>query len=337
MRQFSCEKLAEASWDNEIVSYAAQIHEHKGRQELYLRKPQVQLDRLMQNAKIESTEASNRIEGITTAEARLRPLLCGRSAPQSRDEEEILGYYDVLNLVQENWSMIPLQPNWLLQMHRDMLRHTSLPYGGRFKTAPNEIDAVLPDGTRTAVFIPLSPYETPDAIAAICKNFAQELDRGRISPLLLIPCFVLDFLCIHPFTDGNGRMSRLLTLLLLCQSGCMVGKYISIEKAIADTKEAYYSALVKSDRGWLEGKNDPLPFIKYMLGIILWCCREFEARMTRADRAGAKSTACDVVKLSALERLGLFSRQDALAACPSLGSSLSRSCPEKADGRRNPA
>ena len=321
MRDFNYDNLCERTWDNEILSYVAKIHEYKGKQELYIRQQPVELKRLVQIAKIQSTEASNRIEGIVTTNARLVQLVEDKTTPHNREESEILGYRNVLNLVHENHEMIPVKPNYILQMHRDLLKYTSLSYGGHFKTTPNEIDAMLPDGKKIVLFRPLEPYETPDAIASICENYNHTLAKEEIDPLILIPCFILDFLCIHPFEDGNGRMSRLLTLLLLYRNGYMVGQYISIEKAIADTKNDYYEALARSDIRWHEKENDPKPFIKYMLGIILSCYRDFENRVDLTGKIGVKSTAYDIVKNYALNHIGTFTKQEALVSCPSLGSS----------------
>jgi len=252
-----------------------------------------------------------------------------KTTPKNRDEEEILGYRNVLNLVHENYDMIPVRSNYILQMHRDLLKFTNYSYGGQFKTTPNEIDMMLENGEKVILFKPLEPYETPDAVNAICESYQKALDKEIIDELILIPSFILDFLCIHPFNDGNGRMSRLLTLLLLYRSGYLVGKYISVEKAIADTKEAYYDALQKADQGWHEGNNDPKPFIKYMLGIVLSCYREFENRINIVHSAGTKSTSYDIVKTSALDKIGKFSKQDILISCPSLGSSSVESALKK--------
>ena len=321
MREFDYDKLKERTWDNETLSYIAKIYEYKGKQESYLRQKPVELERLVQIAKIQSTEASNRIEGIVTTNARLMQLVKDKTTPHNREESEILGYRNVLNLIHENYEVIPVKSNYILQMHRDLLKYTSLSYGGCFKTAPNEIDAILPSGKKVVLFQPPEPYETPDAVASICESYNHTLAKGEIDPLILIPCFILDFLCIHPFNDGNGRMSRLLTLLLLYRSGYMIGQYISIEKAIADTKSDYYDALAQSDARWHEGENDPKPFIKYMLGIILSCFREFESRVNLAGKTGIKSTAYDIVKKYASDQIGTFTKQDALVSCPSLGSS----------------
>ncbi len=329
MRDFDYAYLADRTWDNEILSYISKIHEYKGKQELFLRQKPVELKRLIEIAKIQSTEASNRIEGIITTDARLKQLVTDKTTPRNRDEEEILGYRNVLNLVHENYDMIPVRSSYILQMHRDLLKYTSYTYGGEFKTTPNEIDMVLENGEKVVLFKPLEPYETPDAINMICDSYQAALDKEIVDELILIPCFILDFLCIHPFNDGNGRMSRLLTLLLLYRRGYLVGQYISIEKAIADTKDAYYDALQNADQAWHEGNNDPKPFIKYMLGVVLSCYREFEKRVSIVHKLGTKSTSYDIVKAYVTEQIGRFSKQDVLIGCPSLGSSSVESALKK--------
>lgn len=321
MRNFDYRELLNKTWDNEILSYVAKIHEYKGKQELYIRQKPIELDRLVEIAKIQSTEASNRIEGIVTTSNRLKQIMENKTTPRNRDEREILGYRNVLNLVHENYNYISVTPNYILQLHGELLKHTSFSYGGKFKTAPNEIAKTYPNGTKEVIFKPLEPFETPVAIANICEQYQQVIASEIVDPLILIPCFILDFLCIHPFNDGNGRMSRLLTLLLLYKNGYMVGQYISIEKAIADTKESYYDALALADQEWIQGNNDPKEFIKYMLGIILSCYREFEKRIALVWNNGAKSTSYDIVKKYVKSRIGTFTKQDALTSCPSLGSS----------------
>lgn len=321
MKRFDYSKFRERTWDNEILAYVAQIHEYKGKQELYLRQRPVELNRLIEIAKIQSTESSNRIEGIVTTDARLRQLVENKTTPRNRNEEEILGYRNALNIVHENYEAIPVQSNYILQLHGEMLKHTAFSYAGKYKTTPNEIDMVLENGEKVVLFKPLEPYETPDAVECLCAEYNNAILEGIVDPLIIIPTFILDFLCIHPFNDGNGRMSRLLTLLLLYRCGYKVGQYISIEKAIADTKETYYEVLQQADQNWYEGENDPKPFIRYMLGIILSCYREFESRITIAAKTGRKSTAYDIVKTYTENTLGKFSKQDVLIACPSLGSS----------------
>lgn len=329
MRNFDYSNLKNRTWDNEILSYIAKIHEFKGKQELYLRQKPVELERLVEIAKVQSTESSNRIEGIVTTRSRLQQLVEDKTTPRNRDEKEILEYRNVLNLIHENYQYIPLKSNYILQLHRDLLQYTDLSYGGKYKASPNEIDAVLPNSEKRILFKPLEPYETPDAIEQICSSYQQALDHEIVDSLILIPCVILDFLCVHPFNDGNGRMSRLLTLLLLYRNDYVVGKYISIEKEIADTKEAYYQALAQADLGWHEGTNDSEPFIKYMLGVILKCYREFDERLTISEKSGKRSNSYDIVKTYVNSTIVTFTKRDAMENCPSLGSSSVESALKK--------
>lgn len=329
MHKFDFGKYKDHTWDNEIMSYVSQIHEYRGKQDLYIRQKPVEINRLIEIAKIQSTESSNRIEGIVTTKPRLKELMADKTTPRNRDEEEILGYRNVLELIHENYEMIPVRPNYILQLHGELLKFTTFSYRGKFKTTANEIAKTLPNGEKETIFTPLEPYETPEAVEQLCNEFNVALKEEIVDPLILIPIFILDFLCIHPFNDGNGRMSRLMTLLLLYRSGYKVGQFISIEKAIADTKTSYYDALAISDQGWHDYENDPKAFIKYMLGIILSCYREFENRITMTEKAGVKSTSYDIVKEYAANVIGTFTKQDALVHCPSLGSSSVESALKK--------
>ena len=329
MREFDYSKLKERTWDNEIMAYVAQIHEFKGKQYLFLRQKPVELNRLVEIAKIQSTESSNQIEGIITTNSRLKQLVENKTTPRNRDEQEILGYRNALNIIHESYEAIPVRSSYILQLHGELLKYTAFSYGGKFKTTPNEIDMVIENGEKIVLFKPLEPYETPSAVERLCEEYNKAFGEGIVDPLILIPNFILDFLCIHPFNDGNGRMSRLLTLLLLYRTGYIVGQYISIEKAIADTKETYYEVLQQADMGWHSGEHDQKPFIKYLLGIILSCYREFESRVSLAAKTGKKSNAYDIVKSFTENTLGKFSKQDALLSCPSLGSSSVESALKK--------
>lgn len=319
MRKFDYKKLSEKSWDNEILLLCSKIHECKGRQDLFVRQKPTQLDRLVEISKIQSTEASNRIEGIVTTSTRMKQLFKEKTTPKNRDEKEILGYRDVLNTIHESHDYIDVSPNHILQLHRDLLKRAGFTYSGHFKNTQNYIKETKPDGTEVVRFTPLAPYETPDAIEMICRSFSETLAMENVDPLILIPAFICDFLCIHPFNDGNGRMSRLLTLLLLYKSGYEVGKYISIEKQIEKTKDVYYDVLQEIDHGWHEEENDPTPFIKYMLQLVLACYKEFEERVGVMDDSGVKSSAYDIVKAYADNKLGKFTASDVLANCPGVG------------------
>ena len=321
MRTFNYEKLSQRSWPTDLLNLTARIHECKGRQEMFVRQKPVELDRLVEIAKIQSTEASNKIEGIVTTSTRMRQLMEERTTPRNRDENEILGYRDVLNTIHESSEYIPIRPSYILQLHRDLMRRAGVSYGGSFKNVQNYINETLPDGTTITRFTPVSPFETPMAMDALCEAYEQTMAKESVDELLLIPCFICDFLCIHPFNDGNGRMSRLLTLLLLYKNGYTVGKYISIEKQIEKTKDRYYETLEAADAGWHEEKNDPTPFIRYMLTVILACYTEFEDRVGVMAERGTSSTAYDIVKAYAEEKVGKFTGADVVANCPSIGRS----------------
>lgn len=316
MRQFDYTQLKHRTWDSEILGYVAQIHEYKGRQQSYLRQREAELDKLVEIAKVQSTEASNEIEGIRTTNTRLKQLCADKTTPRNRDEKEILGYRDVLNTIHENYAYIPLRPNYILQLHRDLYRYSEKGIGGSFKNTQNYISATDSQGNSFVLFIPLPPYETPAAIEQICESYNRAIDTQEIDPLILIPVLIHDFLCIHPFNDGNGRMSRLLTTLLLYRSGYYVGKYISLESKIARNKDLYYDALEASQHGWQEGTEDPTPFIKYLLSIILAAYRDFDDRM---ELVNGKRSALEVVRQAVENKIGKFTKADMIEMCPTLG------------------
>ncbi len=232
-----------------------------------------------------------------------------------------MGYRDVLNTIHESNEYIPIRPSYILQLHRDLFKKAGLSYGGHFKSVQNYINETKVDGTVITRFTPVAPYDTPEAVERLCSSYEQAVANEKIDSLLLIPIFICDFLCIHPFNDGNGRMSRLLTLLLLYKNGYSVGKYISIEKQIENTKDRYYDTLQKADLGWHEGENDPTPFIRYMLQVILACYMEFEERVGLMAASGKSSTAYDIVKKYIEEKIGKFTGADVVAHCPSIGRS----------------
>ena len=279
MRALDYKKEYQKLLSPEIVSFLAQIHEQKGQQNLFIEVHKDALSELLEIAKIQSTEASNRIEGIITTDDRLKKIVLDKTTPKGRSEREIAGYRDVLNTIHENYDFIPVRPNMILQLHRDLYKYSNLAIGGSFKNSDNIIAEELPDGTKRVRFQPVPAWETSEAMDILCSTFVDALADVELDSLILIPMFILDFLCIHPFNDGNGRMSRLMTLLLLYQSGYFVGKYISIERLIADSKETYYEALQDSSAGWHEGTNDYLPFVRYMLGIVVAAYREFTSRV----------------------------------------------------------
>lgn len=314
MRNFNYITIKDMKWDMEILSMIAKIHEYKGKQKLYLKQKPIILEKLVEISKIQSTQASNQIEGIITTDTRIKQLVNNKTTPRNRDEEEIAGYRDVLNTIHESHEYIPIRSNYILQMHKNLYSYTYESFGGHFKNTQNYIAEILSDGTKIIRFQPLSPYETPQAIENICNCYNEAIEAD-IEPLLLIPIFISDFLCIHPFNDGNGRMSRLLTALLLYRSGFEVGKYVSIENKIAKTKITYYEALQNIDQGWHEGKNDNTPFIVYFLGILLSCYRDFDERL---DLIEEKMPALEMVRIAINERLGKFTKNELLEYLPTL-------------------
>lgn len=315
MRKFDYMKLQKMQWDSQILNYIAQIHEFKGKQETFLSKKPVELKRLIEIAKIQSTEASNKIEGIVTSSTRIKQLCEQKTTPRNRDETEISGYRDVLNTIHESYDGIMIKPSYILQLHQMLYSYSEKSIGGKFKNTQNYIKEIHDDSSEFIRFTPLAPYETPQAMEDICEQFNLALDNNAVDALILIPLFVRDFLCIHPFNDGNGRMSRLLTILLLYKCGYRVGKYISIESKIEKTKDAYYSALANSSDGWHEDDNDGKAFIKYTLGIILSAYRDLESRI---ELLGEKKKFPETVKKAIDSTIGKFTKQDIMDKCPNI-------------------
>ena len=300
----------------EIVSYLAQIHEMKGQQNLFVEAQKDALAELLEIAKIQSTEASNRIEGIITTDDRLKKIVMNKTTPKGRSEREIAGYRDVLNTVHENYDYIPVRPVMILQLHRDLYKFSNSAIGGSFKNSDNIIAEELPDGTKRVRFQPVPAWETTEAMDALCNALQEASMDPELDPLLLMPMFILDFLCIHPFNDGNGRMSRLLTLLLLYRSGYFVGKYISIERLIADSKETYYEVLQESSTGWHEGENDYLPFVRYMLGVVIAAYREFASRVDILITRGLSKP--DRVREIIRSTTGKITKTQIMRQCPDI-------------------
>ena len=318
MRNFNYSKIKDKKWDSQILSLVTSIYKYKGKQELYLKQRSEELNKLVEVAKIQSTEASNEIEGIVTTSARLKKLVEEKTAPRNRNEEEIAGYRDVLNLIHENFDVISISKNYILQMHKMIFRYMDNPFAGKTKNIQNYITINYPNSKSEILFTPLSPFETPEALENICNEYNKVIGNFDIDPLLVIPYFIHDFLCIHPFNDGNGRLSRLLTTLLLYRSGFYVGKYISLEALIAKDKSAYYGSLQKSGLNWHEENEDILPFMKYLLGIILAGYKDFEDRFSIVEE---KLPAIELVRKAISQKMGRFTKQDIIELCPTLSLS----------------
>lgn len=318
MRTFNYSKIKDQKWDSEILGYIAAIYREVGKQEQYLKQRPEELEKLVEIAKIQSTEASNAIEGIVTTNTRIRQLVEEKTTPKNRDEQEIAGYRDVLNAIHDSFDVIPISRNYILQLHKIMYSHMNNPLAGQTKNIQNYISATYPDGHTETLFTPLSPFETPEALDKICEEYNRVIGNFEVEPLIAIPIFIHDFLCIHPFNDGNGRMSRLLTTLLLYRNGFYVGKYISLEAKIAKTKDLYYDTLARSQDGWHEGCEDAVPFIKYLLSIILAAYKDFEDRFSIIE---TKLPAVEMVRKATQNKIGKFTKQDIRELCPSLSIS----------------
>lgn len=318
MRIFNYSAIKNQKWDSEILGLIAAIYKEAGKQELYLKQRPDELEKLVEIAKIQSTEASNAIEGIVTTNTRIRQLVEEKTTPRNRDEQEIAGYRDVLSIIHESYDAIPLSKNYILQLHKIMYSHMNNPMAGQTKNVQNYISATFPDGHTEILFTPLAPFETPEALDRICEEYNKVIGNMELEPLIAIPIFIHDFLCIHPFNDGNGRMSRLLTTLLLYRSGFYVGKYISLEAKIAKSKDLYYDALNRAQHGWHKGTGDAIPFIKYLLGTILAAYKDFGDRFAIVEE---KLPAIDMVRKAALNKIGRFTKQDIREQCPSLSLS----------------
>lgn len=318
MRSFNYSAIKDQKWDSEILSLIAAIYKEAGKQEQYLKQRPEELEKLVEIAKVQSTEASNAIEGIVTTSTRIKQLVEEKTAPKNRDEQEIAGYRDVLNIIHESFDAIPITQNYILQLHKILYSHMNNPLAGKTKSVQNYISATYPDGHVETLFTPLAPYETPEALDKICEEYNRVIGNMELEPLIAISVFIHDFLCIHPFNDGNGRMSRLLTTLLLYRNGFYVGKYISLEAKIAKNKDLYYDALAKSQTGWHEGTEDVVPFIKYILGTVLAAYKDFEERFALVE---TKLSALETVRLASQNKIGRFTKQDIRELCPSLSIS----------------
>lgn len=318
MREFNYTAIRNQKWDSDVLGLIAAIYKEAGKQELYLKQQPAVLEKLVEIAKIQSTEASNAIEGIVTTNTRIKQLVEEKTTPRNRNEQEIAGYRDALNIIHESFDVISVTPNYILQLHKILYSHMNNPMAGRTKNVQNYISATYPNGETRILFTPLAPYETPEALDRICMEYNRVIGNNELEPLIAIPIFIHDFLCIHPFNDGNGRMSRLLTTLLLYRSGFHVGRYISLEAKIAQSKDLYYEALNRAQYGWQEGKEDAVPFLKYLLGTILAAYKDLGERFAIVEE---KLPALEMVRKASQSKLGRFTKQDIRELCPALSMS----------------
>lgn len=315
MRNYDLQNKWQKLLTPDIVALLTQIHEFKGEQNLFIEAHSDTLTQLVEIAKIQSAEASNKIEGIYTSDERLKKIVLDKTTPRTRNEQEIAGYRDVLATIHESYEYIPLRPSMILQLHRDLYKFSGMSIGGSYKNADNVIAETDAQGNRFIRFQPVSAWETAEAMEMACQAYDQAVQSGA-NPLLIIPMFILDFLCIHPFNDGNGRMARLLTLLLLYRSGYIVGKYISLEKVIEQSKETYYETLQQSSFGWHENENDYAPFVRYLLGTIVAVYRDFSDRVQFLTTKGLSKP--DRIRELIKTTLGKITKTEIMEKCPDI-------------------
>ena len=300
-------------FDTEQAATLRAIGEFRGRQELFYRQSPQVLAGLLEVARIESSESSSRLEGVNVPPVRIRRLVVHQAQPRNRSEQEVAGYRDALAMIHDSGREMPFTPNVMLQLHELLYRYMPNP-GGRWKPNDNDIVERRMDGTSRVRFKPVPAHLTPTAVAQLAANYTMAAQMPRLDSLIVVPLAILDFLCIHPFTDGNGRMARLLTLMLLYQFNYEVGRYISIERVYEQTKEGYYETLEASSQGWHEGQHDPNPWLNYFWGVMLRAYREFEERVGEVrKRKGSKS---GQVREVVLAKQLPFSISELEADCP---------------------
>ena len=318
MMSFRNQKIEQMSWPNDTMQLLGRIQEYKGKQTLYERQSPEILKALKDTAIVHSTESSNRIEGIVVSSKRLTSIVKHNAHPQNRSEAEVAGYRDVLSTIHTSAQYMALKSGIILQLHRDLMQYAT-GSGGKFKVSDNTITETLPTGEERVRFVPVPAWQTPGAIEELIVAYQKEKDKGLVNDLILIGTFILDFLSIHPFSDGNGRMARLLTLLLLYQTGYEVGRYISLEKVVEETKDQYYQTLEQSSAGWHEGIHDLLPWINYFLIMLLKAYQKFEERVGEtADAIRTKGWKTEKVKDVVERMIADFTFLDIEERCPGI-------------------
>lgn len=304
-----------------LMKSVGTLREFRGKEELYRKQMPEQLETLKLAAVIQSTESSNRIEGVTAAPKRIQELVQHKTTPRDRAEQEIAGYRNVLDIIHSNHREMKLTSGLVRQLHREMFKFSD-EEGGRWKSTANKISEFRSDGTEFVRFQPPAPHLVDSLMQSLHERFDTFAGRGDVERLFLISAYVLDFLCIHPFRDGNGRMARLLTLLLLYQSDYGVGRYVSLEKIVEDSKESYYETLYQSSVDWATGGHRLLPWTEYFLGTLTAAYREFSNRVDLITTAHGSKTE---LILDALDRqFGQFSVQDIIQSCPTASIDLVR-------------
>ena len=321
MHSLNFNYLNNISFSAEEMKNLRLLGEYRGKQALFFRQSPEVLNSLLLLAKIESSESSNRLEGIEVPHKKIEELVLHDNAPKNRSEQEVAGYRDVLNLIHESAKEIPFTTNIVLQLHSTMYRYMVNP-GGRFKATDNDIIEKYSDGTHRVRFSPVKAYRTPIMMDDLVKEYNHAIEHHTQDPLIIIPLVILDFLCIHPFADGNGRMSRLLTLLLLYQFDYQVGRYISIERIFEESKEGYYEALEASSENWHDGKHNIHPWLNYFWGVVVRAYREFEERVGKISISRGSKT--ELIRGAVNRKIAPFSISDIESECPGVTRDMIR-------------
>lgn len=316
MKKFDYQSLNNLVLDTKIINKLTTIYQLRGETSSYQIDYHEELEKLVAVAKVQSTDSSNRIEGIFTTDSRLNKIMSNKVEPHNRDEREIAGYRDVLGLIHENYRYMPISGNTILAMHNMLFKYSGDSWGGKFKDINNKIIAKYSDGHEEVRFNPPDAFLVPELIGNLCKSYNEAIKKETFSPLILSAAFVFDFVSIHPFRDGNGRMSRLLMLLTMYQLGFEVGKYISLEKIIEDSKESYYDALAASSVKWNDNKNNYLPFIDYYLGIVVKAYRELIERMGLVHNPRGQLSAEKLILKTLQQNLKPMSRAELVEQIP---------------------
>jgi len=322
MHSLDIKYLETLNFSAEQVSVLKKIGESRGKQELFFRQTPEVLESLQQVAIIESSESSNRLEGVTAPHDRIEALVMKSTTPKNRSEQEIAGYRDALALIHESARYMDFTVNIILQCHSIVYRYMP-DDGGRWKMVDNEIVEKNPDGSVKRIrFRPVSAVLTPQAMDTLAKTYKEAINQHNKEPLVVIPLTILDFLCIHPFTDGNGRVARLLTLLLLYHFDYQVGRYISLERIFEESKETYYETLEKSSIGWHQGRHDSFPWMNYFWGVLIRAYQEFEERVGKI-RTG-KGSKTEQIRMAVNRRIGPFAISDIESDCPGISRDMIR-------------
>lgn len=322
MAPLTADLLPHLTFSAEDMAALRRLGEYRGKQELFARQRPEVFDALKAVAIVESSESSNRLEGICAPKSRIEAIVLRDTTPRNRSEQEIAGYRDALNLIHQSALEMPFSSNVIRQIHRTVYGY--LPQeGGRWKPVDNEIVERGPGGDVVRVrFVPVSAAATPGTMDELTARYRKALERDEQDALVVIPAAILDFLCIHPFLDGNGRVARLITLQLLYQAGYDVGRFISLERIFEETSDSYYETLEASSRGWHEGEQDPFPWLRYFWGVLLRAYSEFE------DRVGAigkgKGSKTEQVRAAVARKVAPFSISELQRDCPGVSKEMVR-------------